>query len=79
MVNNTSLLRNDSDFGFPWIYFLFIVLMVTSSFVNEFIPTCYIDISDVLESKLEAINIFKSQISDFPNARSLETIKALAQ
>jgi len=47
--------------------------------VNEFIPTCYIDISDVLESKLEAINIFKSQISDFPNARSLETIKALAQ
>jgi len=47
--------------------------------VNEFIPTCYIDISDVLESKLEAINMFKSQISDFPNARSLETIKALAQ
>lgn len=47
--------------------------------VNDFFPTCYIDISDVLESKLEAIKIFKSQISDFPNARSLETIKALAQ
>ncbi len=45
---------------------------------NEFIPTVYNDISEYLEKKLEAMKIFKSQLAEYPNARSLDGIKALA-
>ena len=47
--------------------------------VNEFIPTVYEDISSTLEKKLEAMSIFKSQLSDFPAARSLGAIESLAK
>ena len=47
--------------------------------VNEFIPTVYEDISDTLEKKLAAMNIFQSQLADFPAARSLGAIEALAK
>lgn len=46
--------------------------------VNEFIPTVYNDISSYLEKKLEALESFKSQMAEFPNARSLQAVKALA-
>ena len=46
---------------------------------NEFIPTVYEDISNTLELKLHAMNIFKSQLAEFPNARSTEAIEALAK
>lgn len=47
--------------------------------VNEFIPTVYEDISDTLEKKLDAMRIFQSQLADFPAARSLGAIEALAK
>ncbi len=47
--------------------------------VNEFIPTVYEDISSTLEKKLEAMKIFQSQLADFPAARSLGAIEALAK
>lgn len=47
--------------------------------VNEFIPTVYEDISETMERKLEAMNVFQSQLSKYPNARSIGAIKALAQ
>lgn len=47
--------------------------------VNEFIPTVYEEISDTLEKKLAAMNIFQSQLADFPAARSLGAIEALAK
>ncbi len=47
--------------------------------VNEFIPTVYEDITDTLEKKLQAMNIFQSQLADFPAARSLGAIEALAK
>lgn len=47
--------------------------------VNEFIPTVYEDISETIEKKLSAMNIFKSQLADFPSARSLGAIEALAR
>jgi N-acetylglucosamine malate deacetylase 1 len=46
---------------------------------NEFIPNVYVDISNYLEKKKEALAFFKMQISDFPDARSLEAIDALAK
>jgi LmbE family N-acetylglucosaminyl deacetylase len=47
--------------------------------MNEFIPTVYEDISDTMERKLDAMNIFQSQLSEFPNARSIGAIEALAK
>ena len=47
--------------------------------LNEFIPTVYEDISDTLQSKLEAMSIFQSQLAPFPAARSIGAIKALAK
>lgn len=46
---------------------------------NDFIPNVYEDISEVMEKKLSAVKMFKSQISEFPNARSIEAIEALAK
>lgn len=46
--------------------------------VNEFIPTVYNDISKFLEKKVQAMNEFDSQIENFPNARSVQAIRALA-
>lgn len=47
--------------------------------VNDFIPNIYENISKTLKNKIEAMNIFKSQLSDFPAARSLGAIEALAK
>ena len=47
--------------------------------VNEYIPTVYENISNTLEKKLNAMSIFQSQLADFPAARSLGAIEALAK
>ena len=46
--------------------------------VNEFIPTVYIDITDHIERKIEGMKVFESQLADYPAARSIEAIRALA-
>ena len=46
---------------------------------NEFIPNVFVDISDFIVSKLEAMKYYDSQLSPFPDARSLEAIEALAR
>lgn len=46
---------------------------------NEFIPTVYQNISNYLDKKIQAMGYFESQLSDFPNARSIEAIEALAK
>lgn len=47
--------------------------------VNEFIPNVYEDISNTLKNKLDAMGVFESQLSQFPAARSLGAIEALAK
>ena len=47
--------------------------------VNEFIPNVYEDISNSLADKINAMSIFKSQLMEYPAARSLEAIDALAR
>lgn len=47
--------------------------------VNEFIPTVYEDISEFIETKLEAMGFFESQLAPFPAARSIAAIEALAK
>ena len=46
---------------------------------DAFIPTRYVNITNTFAAKLEAIKYFKSQLRDFPNSRSLESIEALAK
>ena len=46
---------------------------------DAFIPTNFVNITEQIDSKLEAFKCFKSQIRPFPNSRSLETIEALAK
>lgn len=47
--------------------------------VNEFIPTVYEDISDTFREKLEAMRLFQSQLAEFPEARSIGAIEAIAR
>jgi len=44
-----------------------------------FIPTVYEDIADEMESKVEAMRVYASEVKDFPHPRSLEAIDALAK
>lgn len=44
-----------------------------------FHPNVFVDISDHLERKIEAFGCFASQVRAFPNERSFETLRALAQ
>lgn len=46
---------------------------------NEFIPTVYEDITDTYDEKMKAMGIFETQLGDFPAARSLGAIEALAR
>ena len=46
---------------------------------DAFIPNVFIDISDYIVSKKEAMKMFKSQLKAFPHSRSLECIDALAK
>jgi LmbE family N-acetylglucosaminyl deacetylase len=43
-----------------------------------FIPNYFVDISDYLETKLEIVKIYSSEIGEHPFPRSLDNIKALA-
>lgn len=47
--------------------------------VNAFIPTVYHDISDYLEQKKQALRFFTTQVSEFPDPRSIEAVEALAK
>ena len=46
---------------------------------NEFIPNVYVDIGEQLQAKLDAMKTYQTQLSDYPNPRSLEAVKALAK
>ena len=46
---------------------------------NDFIPNVFVDISDTIEEKKKALSFFSLQVSEFPDARSLEAIEALAK
>jgi LmbE family N-acetylglucosaminyl deacetylase len=45
---------------------------------NSFIPTFFVNITDHLSAKIEAMRCFKTQLREFPNPRSLKAIEALA-
>ena len=49
------------------------------SFDYSFKPNVFIDITNTLYFKLQALNCYKSEIREFPHPRSLEAIRANAQ
>jgi LmbE family N-acetylglucosaminyl deacetylase len=44
----------------------------------KFAPTLFVDITDQIDAKLEAMSKYGSQLHPFPGPRSLEALKALA-
>lgn len=44
-----------------------------------FLPNWYVDVTNTLETKIEALRLYRSQIRDFPDARSIEAVDALAR
>ncbi|HWK57529.1 MAG TPA: PIG-L deacetylase family protein [Parapedobacter sp.] len=46
---------------------------------DAFIPNTFIDVSDFIDRKLEAMAYFGSQLKSVPHPRSLEIIRSLAQ
>lgn len=46
---------------------------------NEFMPNVFVDITDTIDKKIEALEFFETQIAPFPDARSLGAIEALAK
>ena len=46
---------------------------------NEFIPNVFVDITETLSKKIEALSFFETQLSPFPDARSIESVEALAK
>lgn len=46
---------------------------------NVFIPDTYVDISDYMKIKLDAMQCYQSQLGEFPAPRSLGAVEALAR
>lgn len=46
---------------------------------NAFIPNVYVDITETIDQKLEAMRCYQSQLYEFPHPRSLKAIKSLAE
>ena len=45
---------------------------------NAFVPNVYEDITYSMDKKISAMKAYKTQLCEYPNARSIEAIKALA-
>jgi len=46
---------------------------------SAFIPNTYVDISETLDTKLEAMQEYRRELKQFPHPRSLEMLSALAK
>jgi len=49
------------------------------SLSGTFSPTYFVDISKVLDRKMEALNAYASELRSFPHPRSLQAVEALAR
>lgn len=69
-------------FRYPFIkYVLTMEILSETNFglpANPFVPNVYIDISDYMETKLQALSIYKNEVGEHPFPRSMESVKVLA-
>ena len=47
--------------------------------IEPFVPSVYVDISETIDKKIEAMKIYKGELREYPHPRSLEIIEALAK
>ncbi len=47
--------------------------------LKEFVPNIYQEITNEIETKIEAMKVYKSEIKEYPHPRSLEMIEILAK
>lgn len=47
--------------------------------LSPFLPTCYVNISEYLEIKLDALKAYELEMRDMPHSRSIEHLEALAR
>lgn len=47
--------------------------------IEPFVPNVYVDISETIDKKMEAMKIYESELKAYPHPRSLEVIEALAK
>jgi len=47
--------------------------------IAVFIPNVYIDVSETIERKIEAMKVYESEMKPYPHPRSLEVVDALAK
>jgi N-acetylglucosamine malate deacetylase 1 len=52
---------------------------VAPSAKNTFIPNRFVDISNVIERKIKALNAYAEEMRDYPHSRSIETVELLAK
>jgi len=46
---------------------------------TSFMPNVFINISEQIDAKVNAMKLYKTQLKQFPHSRSIESIKSLAQ
>lgn len=46
---------------------------------DSFTPNVYVDISDFLERKLQVMNLYETELREYPHPRSLQGLRLLAQ
>lgn len=46
---------------------------------NWFVPNVYVDITDTIDKKIDAMKCYQSQLFEFPHPRSLKAIKSLSE
>ncbi|WP_428260215.1 PIG-L deacetylase family protein [Gallibacter sp. Marseille-QA0791] len=70
------------SFRNPWLKkFLLMEIVSETDFalpMGSFIPNYFVDISDFLEDKIEALKIYEGEMGEHPFPRSVKNIKALA-
>ncbi|MCI9385463.1 MAG: PIG-L family deacetylase [Lachnospiraceae bacterium] len=59
----TMEIVSETDFGMPY---------------DIFKPNLYVDITDYMDKKIEALSIYDTELGDVPFPRSIDTIKSLA-
>jgi len=47
--------------------------------IEAFIPNVYINVSETIERKIEAMKVYESEMKPYPHPRSLEVVDALAR
>lgn len=46
---------------------------------NSFVPDTFVDVSDTMIMKTKALELYTSEVYEFPDARSIESVKALSR